>query len=80
MEGYDCFLSIYGLNFCFFQGGETRFPMAQDPPPFPREQADRFYNKNACESGGLAVTPQKGKAILFYSLEEEGHMEVRTLL
>lgn len=36
-----------------------------------------LYSNESCESGGLSVGPQKGKAILFYSLLEDGHMQVR---
>jgi len=57
------------------EGGDTRFPLAQDPLPVPKSSADRLYNAEACRVGGLSVVPQKGKAILFYSLEEDGHMD-----
>eukprot|EP00008_Paramoeba_atlantica_P013341 CAMPEP_0201481790 /NCGR_PEP_ID=MMETSP0151_2-20130828/6057_1 /ASSEMBLY_ACC=CAM_ASM_000257 /TAXON_ID=200890 /ORGANISM="Paramoeba atlantica, Strain 621/1 / CCAP 1560/9" /LENGTH=315 /DNA_ID=CAMNT_0047864155 /DNA_START=199 /DNA_END=1146 /DNA_ORIENTATION=+ len=65
---------LYYLN-DVVDGGHTTFPFAQDPLPLPLSEAHKFYSKSACEVGGLSVSPQKGKAILFYSLEEEGHMD-----
>ena len=53
----------------------SRFPLAQDPLPVPMKLMDKLYSLLACQVGGVSVVPQKGKAILFYSLEEDGHMD-----
>ncbi len=42
--------------------------------PVAEEKAQDLYSRRACEVGGLSVRPQRGKAMLFYSLEEDGHM------
>jgi len=56
------------------EGGDTRFPYAQDHPPYPPELAHKLYSSEACTTGGMQVQPKRGKAILFYSLVEDGHM------
>lgn len=57
------------------EGGDTRFPYAQEVPPYPKEESWKLYQSGSCSSGGMGVQPERGKAILFYSLLEEGHME-----
>jgi hypothetical protein len=50
------------------------FPFAQETPPVSEQEASLLYNESTCLVGGLSVRPQRGKPLLFYSLEEGGHM------
>lgn len=61
------------------KGGETAFPLADDP--------ERFYSRNysvtlneRCREANLLIQPKKGKAVMWYNhlLEHEGddHMGV----
>mmetsp|Transcript_21140 Transcript_21140/g.28109 ORF Transcript_21140/g.28109 Transcript_21140/m.28109 type:complete len:433 (+) Transcript_21140:346-1644(+) len=52
------------------EGGETIFPL-YNGLPFPRSFKD-------C-SRGLKVKPEKGKVIIFYSLDAAGHMDEKSL-
>lgn len=55
------------------EGGETLFPDAEIKPNYqPHERSE-------CGSKGLSVRPQKGDALLFYSLTTEGKEDPRSL-
>ncbi|CAI5499188.1 unnamed protein product, partial [Closterium sp. Naga37s-1] len=54
------------------EGGETVFPSSQPRPPMD-------VTKSECANRGLAVKPQKGDALLFYSLHPDGTTDQSSL-
>ena len=54
-------------------GGGTVFPHAafDGRPPRPEE----YVNMSACSNRGLLVSPVKGKAVLFYNQNLDGHKD-----
>ncbi|GJP38985.1 hypothetical protein CLOM_g23385 [Closterium sp. NIES-68] len=54
------------------EGGETVFPNAKPKPPLDASLTD-------CANRGLAVKPQKGDALLFYSLHPDGTTDQTSL-
>jgi|LakMenE18May11ns_1017448.scaffolds.fasta_scaffold9950534_2 prolyl 4-hydroxylase len=58
------YLNGYGVD---FEGGETVFPLVGESP----EQAT-WDNVSRCTKGNLAVRPNKGDAVLFWSLKPDG--------
>lgn len=59
-------------------GGETAFPVA-DMKDFnetecrDRKDGDRFNLKEYCQTANIVVPAKKGKAIMWYNYELDGH-------